>query len=218
MGRDQKEDRSSVRAALVRELAAKGVSNSMVLKAMGEVCRQRFVSRECDSLAYSDRALPIACGQTISQPFVVATMTELALGNRSRLGRVLEVGTGSGYQSAVLAAVADEVYSIERIGQLSRGAAEALGKENVRNVHLRCADGRAGWPEAAPFQAIVVTAAAREIAPAWLEQLADGGVLVTPLGQWAAQELVEIRKNGEEVMRRAVYPVLFVPLLSGVEE
>ena len=218
MGLDQGEDRLSVRAALVRELAEKGVSSSAALKAMGEVPRHRFVARECTSLAYHDRALPISCGQTISQPFVVATMTEVALGDRPKLGRVLEVGTGSGYQSAVLAAVAEEVYSIERIGHLSRSAAEALRKAKVRNVHLRCADGRAGWPEAAPFEAIVVTAAARNIAPAWLEQLADGGVLVTPLGQGEAQQLLEIRKIGEKIERRAIYPVLFVPLLSGVED
>ena len=215
---DQEAVHAARRSDLVRELAAKGISSPAVLRAMAQVPRHRFISPEFAGLAYHDRALPIARSQTISQPFVVAMMTELALGGRDRIGRVLEIGTGSGYQSAVLAAVSDEVYSVERIGSLQRGAADVLRAVEAGNVRLRCADGAAGWPEAAPFDAVVVTAAATAVEAAWLDQLADPGVLVAPLGPCVDQDLLEIRKEGGGVQRREVLPVLFVPLLRGVED
>ncbi len=217
MSSESRWDHDARRAELMRELAQSGIASEAVLEAMGRVCRHRFVGPGCESLAYRDSALPISCGQTVSQPFVVATMTELALCGKRRLGRALEIGTGSGYQCAVLAAVCDEVYSIERIEALYRTAAESLRCAGAENVRLRCGDGREGWPDAAPFDAIVVTAAAVEIAPAWLAQLADPGVLVAPVGGRGAQELVEIRKAGGNVRRRNVYPVVFVPLLEGVQ-
>ena len=215
---DRDSAHATARAALAKKLAARGVTSPSVLEAMARVPRHRFVGPELAHLAYQDRALPIARSQTISQPFVVAMMTELALGGRGRLGRVLEIGTGSGYQSAVLAAVADEVFSVERIGPLHQGAADALRGAGVQNVRLRCADGSAGWPEAAPFDAVVVTAAAAAVEAAWLDQLADPGVLVVPLGRTVDQDLVEIRKDGGKVKRRAIFPVLFVPLLEGTQD
>ena len=215
---DQEAVHAARRSDLVRELAAKGISSPAVLRAMAQVPRHRFISPEFAGLAYHDRALPIARSQTISQPFVVAMMTELALGGRDRICRVLEIGSGSGYQSAVLAAVSDEVYSVERIGSLHRGAADALRAVEARNVRLRCADGAAGWPEAAPFDAVVVTAAATAVEAAWLDQLVDPGILVAPLGPGVDQDLLEIRKEGGRVHRRTVLPVLFVPLLQGVED
>ncbi len=215
---DRESAHVTARAALAEKLAARGVTGPSVLAAMAQVPRHCFIGSELAHLAYQDRALPIARSQTISQPFVVATMTQLALGGRERLGRVLEIGTGSGYQSAVLAAVADEVYSVERIEPLHQGAAAALRGAGVRNVRLRCADGSAGWPEAAPFDAVVVTAAAAVVESAWLDQLADPGVLVVPLGRAMDQDLVEIRKEGGNVTRRAIFPVLFVPLLEGIQD
>ena len=214
---DRHGSRDAERADLVRDLAARGVSSPAVLAAMGRVHRHRFLPAELETLAYRDRALPIPCGQTISQPFVVATMTEIVLGSRRRLGRVLEVGTGSGYQCAVLAAVSDEVYSIERIGALHHAAGRVLQEEGIANVRLRQADGSAGWKEAAPFDGVVVTAAAGEIAASWVQQLADPGVLVAPVGTGVGQDLVELRKDGGSITRRSVYPVLFVPLLAGIE-
>jgi protein-L-isoaspartate(D-aspartate) O-methyltransferase len=198
-----------------RHLRLEEVSNPAVLRAMETVPREEFVPESWRGAAYDDRALPIACGQTISQPAVVAYMTE-----QLRIGpddRVLEVGTGSGYQAAVLAELAREVFSIERIPELAEAAAARLARLGYDNVRVRLGDGTGGWPEAAPFNAIMVTAAAPEIPPALLGQLGVGGRLIMPVGEPCAGQVLELveRPNATETARRDLWPVRFVPLIAG---
>jgi protein-L-isoaspartate(D-aspartate) O-methyltransferase len=163
--------------------------------------------------AYEDTALPIGYGQTLSQPYIVARMTELLL--RHEPGRVLELGTGSGYQTAVLAQLVREVYSVERIKPLQDKARERLRQLGLRNVMLKHADGGMGWPEQGPFDGILVTAAPNDVPAALLEQLADNGVLIAPVGE-SSQVLVEVVRRGDRYERRELEPVMFVPLLGGV--
>jgi protein-L-isoaspartate(D-aspartate) O-methyltransferase len=166
-------------------------------------------------MAYADRALPIMCGQTISQPAVVAYMTEQL--RLTAASRVLEIGTGSGYQAAVLAEIAREVYSVERIPELARTATDRLARLGYDNVRVREGDGGLGWPEAAPFDAIIVTAAAAVIPPALLAQLGAGGRMIVPVGgPNDAQVLVRLeRRLGDEIVREYLWPVRFVPLICG---
>jgi protein-L-isoaspartate(D-aspartate) O-methyltransferase len=195
---------------MVREqLERRGIRDPRVLAAMRTVPRHEFVPDAWRARAYEDGALPIGDGQTISQPYVVAVMTQLASVERG--ARVLEVGTGSGYQAAVLAELTDDVYSIEIVAALARRAAETLRRLGYSAVRVRHGDGRRGWPEAAPFGAILVTAAAGEVPPALLEQLADGGRLVMPVGG-EDQHLLVYRRRGARVEVRRVLPVRFVPL------
>ncbi|HTT57050.1 MAG TPA: protein-L-isoaspartate(D-aspartate) O-methyltransferase [Opitutaceae bacterium] len=196
-----------------RHLRLEEVSNPAVLRAMHTVRREEFVSAALRSAAYDDRALPIPCGQTISQPAVVAYMTEQL--RLERTDRVLEVGTGSGYQAAVLAEVVSRVYTIERIPALAEAAGARLARLGYRNVEVRTGDGTRGWPEAAPFDAIMVTAAAADIPPALVAQLAVGGRLIMPVGDPEGAQvlmLVERPPRGELVWRE-LWPVRFVPLL-----
>jgi protein-L-isoaspartate(D-aspartate) O-methyltransferase len=189
------------------------VSDPAVLNAMEAVPREEFVPGNLRNAAYDDRALPIMCGQTISQPAVVAYMTEqLRLTADSR---VLEVGTGSGYQAAVLAEIARDVYSIERIPELARTATDRLVRLGYDHVQVREGDGGHGWPEAAPFDAIIVTAAAAVIPPALLEQLGAGGRMIVPVGgPHDAQVLVRLeRKADGKITREYLWPVRFVPLI-----
>jgi protein-L-isoaspartate(D-aspartate) O-methyltransferase len=195
-------------------LRRRGITDQAVLRAMDEVPREHFVAPETADAAYADHALPIACGQTISQPYVVAYMTE-------RLGihpehRVLEVGTGSGYQAAVLSRLAREVVSIERyrtLAEIARIRLKTLGYDNVEVV---VGDGLAGVPTRAPFDRIIVTAAAEQVPKALIEQLAEGGVMVLPLGSHAgSQVLVKLTKNKDRIVREDLIPVRFVPLLPG---
>jgi protein-L-isoaspartate(D-aspartate) O-methyltransferase len=195
-------------------LRKRGISDAAVLRAMDEVPREHFVDHAHADDAYADHALPIACGQTISQPYVVAYMTE-----QLRLEphhRVLEIGTGSGYQAGVLSRLAREVVSIERyrtLAEAARGRLSALGYENVE---VRVGDGLAGAPDRAPFERIIVTAAAEEVPKALIEQLAEGGVMVLPLGSHSgSQVLVKLTKNKDRVSREDLIPVRFVPLLPG---
>jgi protein-L-isoaspartate(D-aspartate) O-methyltransferase len=200
---------SMARAQLVADLEAQGIRDARVLAAMRKVPRHDFVDEQVRSLAYEDHALPIAAGQTISQPYVVALMTELAaLGPASR---VLEIGTGSGYQAAVLAEVAGEVYTIEIVPELARTAAARLERLGYGRVHVRQGDGWVGWPEAAPFDAIVVTAAATEEPAALEAQLVPGGRLVIPVGD-VHQELKVITRTERGLIERSVVPVRFVPI------
>lgn len=188
------------------------VEDSVVLAAMRSVPRHEFVPSELRGLAYADRPLPIGRDQTISQPYVVARMTELV---RPRPGdRVLEVGTGSGYQAAVLAEITDSVYSIEIIGELARSARERLRRLGYDRVRVRHGDGYRGWPERAPFDAIVVTAAPEEIPPPLVDQLARGGRMVLPRGpEGGPQVLTLVEKDLDgEVRTRAISGVRFVPL------
>ncbi len=189
-----------------------------VLRALAAVPRHRFVPPAQLDWAYADTPLPIGCGQTISQPFIVALMTELlALDSRSM---VLEVGTGSGYQTAMLASLARQVYSVERIPALAEAAERRLRELGIANVEIRIADGYRGWEEKAPFDAIMVTAAATEVPPALVRQLKPGGRLVVPVGpQHRSQDLRVICKDESGASyNRSVLPVVFVPLLRDCED
>lgn len=185
-----------------------------VAAAVAKVRREAFVPHGSEHAAYENRPLPIGCGQTISQPYIVAIMSELL--DLQASDKVLEVGTGSGYQAAVLAELTDSVYSIEVIPELAQRAAVVLAGEGCRNVRLRTGNGALGWAEEAPFDAIIVTAAAPEIPPALVEQLRAGGRMIIPVGPHRGdQMLVLITKNDVgEVMQRDVLPVAFVPLIG----
>ena len=200
------------RRMVEEQIAGRGIHDARVLAALGRVPRHEFVPAELRDQAYADGPLPIGEAQTISQPYVVAAMTELArLGPHSR---VLEVGTGSGYQAAVLAEVAGEVYTIEIVAPLAARARATLDRLGYQRVKSRQGDGHRGWPEAAPFDAILVTAAAPSVPPALLEQLAPDGRLVIPVGRDDQQLEVHHRTpRGVEVER--VFPVRFVPLTGG---
>ena len=207
-------DRSaSLRAEMVeRQLRARGIVNEAVLAAMAEVRREAFVSPELEDSAYADSALPIAVGQTISQPFIVARMTEL-LEPHSGM-RVLEIGTGSGYQAAVLRRLVDHVVTVERIDHLARGATATLERLGVDGVEVHCADGTLGWPDGAPYDAIVVTAGAPHLPGTLLDQLAPGGRLVIPVGPRGDEHLVRVTMTDRGPVRDDLGPVAFVPLIG----
>jgi len=210
------EDFARQREKMVNEqLRARDIKDERVLAAMLKVPRHEFVTPEFTELAYQDGALPIRQGQTISQPYIVAHMTELL---ELRAGdRVLEVGTGSGYQAAVLAEIAAEVFTIEIIPELQREASEILGKLGYTNIRFRVGDGYAGWPEHAPFDKIIVTAAPEDIPKPLIDQLTDGGRLVIPVGG-INQELVVVDKEKSGVTRRSSIPVRFVPMTGKAQE
>jgi protein-L-isoaspartate(D-aspartate) O-methyltransferase len=205
-----------VRDRLIERLRSNGIHDERVLNAIRTVPRHLFVDEALATRAYEDTALPIGHGQTISQPWVVAKMTEALFADGAQPKKVLEVGTGSGYQGAILAALGLEVYTVERIGELLRTARKrfrTLGL-NVRSKHD---DGRIGWPEGAPFDAIVVTAAAPALVEALTAQLAPGGTLVAPVGGGTGQSLLRLRKDADGVVAQdSLGAVVFVPLLSGM--
>jgi protein-L-isoaspartate(D-aspartate) O-methyltransferase len=201
------------RDRMVARLRAGGIADETVLAAMGSVPRHLFVEEAISSRAYEDTALPIGFEQTISRPFVVARMLEAARAGEA-LGRVLEVGTGCGYQAAVLAAIAKEVYSIERIAALLEKARANLRPMRLPNLRLVHGDGARGIPEAAPYDAIVMAAAAARIPEALLEQLKVGGRLLAPVGE-AEQELVLVERTSEGFSQRRLEAVKFVPLRGG---
>jgi protein-L-isoaspartate(D-aspartate) O-methyltransferase len=196
-------------------LRRRGISDQGVLRAMDEVPREYFVAAGFAESAYADQALPIACGQTISQPFVVAYMTEKLEVEPQH--RVLEVGTGTGYQAAVLARLARDVVSIERYRTLADAARERLRTLGYTNVTIRAGDGMAGAPDLAPFDRIMVTAAAEEVPQALVDQLAEGGKMVLPVGpRHDAQYIVKLTKqSGGALTREELIAVRFVPLLPG---
>jgi protein-L-isoaspartate(D-aspartate) O-methyltransferase len=202
------------RERLIQRLRESGIRNSAVLEAIGKVPRHLFVDEALASRAYEDTALPIGHGQTISQPYIVARMTELLFADDAR--RVLEIGTGSGYQTAVLCALAQEVYSVERIEPLHKGARRCLQELGYRNFRLKLNNGSDGWPDYAPYDAILVTAAAAEVPAALLAQLAPGGRLLIPVGNAARQELLSIRQTAEGSVREHVELVNFVPLIQDI--
>ena len=200
------------RERMVREqIAARGVRDSRVLEAMRHVVRHRFVPPAMAPYAYRDQPLPIGHEQTISQPYIVAFMTEAL--ELERDSRVLEIGTGSGYQAAVLAEMCRDVYSIEIVEPLGKEAAERLKGLGYQNVHLRVGDGYRGWPEAAPFDAIIVTAAPEEIPSALLDQLAMGGRMVLPVGR-GIQTLLRVRRTPKRFTIENLLPVRFVPMVK----
>ena len=202
------------RARMVQRLREKGIRDERVLGAMAGVPRHLFVEEALASRAYEDTALPIGFSQTISQPFVVARMVELVL-QKEEPGKVLEVGTGCGYQAAVLAQVFAEVYSVERIKALLERARTNLLPLRVKNLRLVHGDGYAGLAGAAPFQAIVVAAATRQVPQALLRQLAPGGRMILPLQEGAAQKLMLYERNGRGFVESRLEPVRFVPMETG---
>ena len=207
------------RAKMVREqIEARGIRDADVLRAMRDVPRQRFVPEVLRAHACEDTPLPIGHDATISQPFVVALMTELL--SPGRQDSVLEIGTGSGYQAAVLARLARHVYSIEIVPELARSAGALLRELGYANVTVRQGDGYRGWPEQAPFDRIIVTAAPPEVPQALLDQLARGGRLVAPVGRaWWEQQLVVVDKTADgAIRRRTANAVRFVPMVHGPPE
>jgi len=214
-------DSQAVRQRMVHKLAAQGVADARVLEAMGQVERHRFVDSALVNQAYEDTSLPIGLGQTISKPNVVARMVELLLGGQAeadgRLGRVLEIGTGCGYQAAVLARVAREVYSIERLRGLHEKARENLRHFRLSNVHLLFGDGMLGYPKGAPYAGIIAAAGGEAIPATWVEQLAVGGRIVAPmLTATGQQALVVLERTPREVKQTVLEAVHFVPLKSGI--
>ena len=204
------EEHSRARRRMVEEqIRARGIADTSVLRAMEKVARHLFVPEELRHLAYADRPLPIGMEQTISQPAIVAYMTEAA--GVSKKEKVLEIGTGSGYQAAILGELAGEVYTIEIIPELAEGARQVLEELGYRNVFVRTGNGYLGWPEKAPFDAIVVTAAPDEIPQALVDQLAVGGRMVIPVGT-DNQEMMIVEKGRKGVTKRRTIPVRFVPM------
>jgi len=193
-----------------RQLRPRGIDDSRTLRAMAKVPREKFVAKELQARAYEDRPLPIGYGQTISQPFIVAFMTQEL--KPKPTDRVLEVGTGSGYQAAVLAELVAEVYTIEIVKPLAESAEVRLRELGYKNVHVKAGDGYKGWREHAPFDAIIVTAAPDHVPQPLVEQLKEGGRMIIPVGKTFAQELYLLEKRGGVVKQTAVIPVKFVPL------
>jgi protein-L-isoaspartate(D-aspartate) O-methyltransferase len=198
---------------VARQLQGRDITDPRVLAAMAKVPRHRFVPEALASRAYDDHPLPIGLGQTISQPYIVALMSQWA---EVRPGdKVLEVGTGSGYQAAILAELTNRVFSIELLPELAAAAGKRLGELGYGGVQVRCGDGYQGWPEEAPFDAILVTAGAPEVPRALKEQLKEGGRLVIPVGPpGRGQELLLLRKVKGELQEEKRLPVLFVPLVK----
>ncbi len=194
----------------------RGVRDQRVIGAMSQVPRHELVPAQVRARAYEDRPLPIGYGQTISQPFIVAFMTE-ALAPKPE-DRVLEVGTGSGYQAAVLSRLVADVYSIEIVEPLAKRAAADLKRLGYDNVHVRAGDGYKGWPEAAPFDAIIVTCAPDHVPEPLVAQLKDGGRMIIPVGPDGAQELVLLQKRGTKLEKTEVLPVAFVPMTGEARE
>ncbi|MEK7207454.1 MAG: protein-L-isoaspartate(D-aspartate) O-methyltransferase [Pseudomonadota bacterium] len=201
------------RERLIQRLREEGIRDERVLEAMRSVPRHLFIDEALSSRAYEDTALPIGNGQTISQPYIVALMTQALLAG-GRPGKVLEVGTGSGYQTAVLSSLVDAVYSVERIEPLMKQARRRLHELGCRNVQIRLSDGSGGWKEHAPYDAIIVTAAPLEVPKSLLEQLAPGGRLVIPVGDSTTQELRLIQNTDKGFTSERLVMVNFVPLVK----
>jgi protein-L-isoaspartate(D-aspartate) O-methyltransferase len=194
------------------QLKKRGVESQQVLDAFARVPRHLFVPEEYRTMAYADRALPIGKGQTISQPYIVAYMTE-ALGLKST-DRVLEVGTGSGYQAAILAEICDTVYSIEIIESLGKKAGKLLKEIGYANIILKIGDGYLGWQAHAPFDAIIVTCAPTQIPEPLKDQLTEGGRMIIPVGELYVQELILLEKKNDRLKKTKVLPVMFVPMVD----
>ncbi|MCC6860414.1 MAG: protein-L-isoaspartate(D-aspartate) O-methyltransferase [Bryobacterales bacterium] len=208
------DSRAAERLIMVREqIEARGVRNPDVLRAMREVPRHLYMPEAVRGMAYRDHPVPIGHGQTISQPYIVGLMTELLDVRKSH--RVLEIGTGSGYQAAVLAPLVKQVYSMEIVAELAKSAQASLAAQGVGNVSVRHGDGYQGWPEEAPFDRIILTAAPPEVPQALVDQLKPGGKLVAPVGSSAlGQELIVLEKRADgSIRRRSTIGVMFVPMV-----
>ncbi len=203
------------RDRLIERLRAKGIKDETVLEVMRNTPRHIFMDEALSSRAYEDTALPIGSGQTISQPYIVARMTEALLAGKNKLGKVLEIGTGSAYQTAILAQLADQVFSIERIQHFIPRAKKILAMLDIRNVNLKHYDGYKGWAGFAPYDGIIVTAAPDEVPTELLQQLAEGARLVIPSGEQGAQQLLCITREGDEFIQQKLDMVSFVPLVKG---
>jgi len=195
-----------------RQLQTRGINDARVLAAMAKVPREEFVAPESRAASYEDGPLPIGYGQTISQPYIVAFMTEQLRPKPS--DRVLEVGTGSGYQAAILAELVSEVYSIEIVEPLAKNAEATLQRLGYKNVHLKIGDGYKGWPEKGPFDAIIVTCAPDKVPQPLVDQLKDDGRMVIPVGDRFAQQLYLLEKKNGQLKQSATLPVRFVPMTS----
>lgn len=200
---------------VAEQIAGRDVKHPQVLRALGTVPRHEFIPAESRDLAYADRPLPIGFEQTISQPYIVALMTERL--DLQPTDRVLEIGTGSGYQAAVLSMLVAEIYSIEIVEPLARRAAADLDRLGYRNIRVRAGDGSYGWPEAAPFDAIIVTCAPREVPVALIAQLKDGGRMAIPVGEFGAQKLHILKKIRGHLDVQDVLAVSFVPMTGDCE-
>ena len=202
------------RDRLVARLRAEGIRNEAVLDVIRNTPRHLFVDEALASRAYEDTALPIGFNQTISQPYVVAVMTDLIISNKPK--KVLEIGTGSGYQAAILAPLVEKVYTVERVAPLAKQARQRFRKLGLRNVRASYSDGTEGLPDFSPYDAIITTAASEQIPQALLEQLSErGGRLVIPLGGSNLQRLTLVTRRGNRYEQESLDPVIFVPLLSG---
>lgn len=205
------------RDRLIDRLREQGIKDELVLEVMRKMPRHIFIDEALASRAYEDTALPIGSGQTISQPYIVARMTEVLLNGKSKLGKVLEIGTGSAYQTAVLSKIAEQVFSIERIQHFIPRAKKILETLEIRNVNLKHFDGFKGWVSYAPYDAIIVTAAPDEVPNELLSQLADGAQLVIPSGADGKQQLLCITREGDEYAQQNLDAVSFVPLVKGIQ-
>jgi len=199
-----------------RQLKARDIKDERVLAAMGKVPREAFVPPESRDASYEDGPLPIGYDQTISQPYIVAFMTEQLRLKRS--DRVLEIGTGSGYQAAILAELVSEIYSVEIVKPLARAAEATLQRLGYKNVHVKIGDGYKGWPEAAPFDAIIVTCAPDKVPQPLTDQLKDGGRMVIPVGERFAQELYLLEKKNGQLKESVTLPVRFVPMAGEAQK
>jgi len=195
-----------------RQLIARGIRDPRVLDAMRKVPRHLFMNESQWDRAYDDMALPVGKGQTISQPYIVAIMTEYL--DLTGGEKVLELGTGSGYQAAILAELSREVYTIERIAALSGRAAEVIESLGYQNLHFRVGDGTLGWPEESPFDRIMITAGTPDIPGPLFEQLSEGGIIVAPVGDRFSQQLVRAKKQMGQISRQYSIPCVFVPLVG----
>jgi protein-L-isoaspartate(D-aspartate) O-methyltransferase len=207
---------TSAAAMVEKQLRPRGIDDPRVLRAMAKVPREKFVAKELAANAYEDRPLPIGFGQTISQPFIVAFMTQAM--KLKPTDRVLEIGTGSGYQAAVLGELVAQVYTIEIVRPLAQRAATILNALGYKNVLVKGDDGYKGWPEHAPFDAIIVTAAPDHVPQPLVDQLKEGGRMVIPVGKTFAQELQVLEKRGGAIKQTAAIPVKFVPLTRDPEK
>jgi protein-L-isoaspartate(D-aspartate) O-methyltransferase len=205
------------RERMIKRLSEQGIRNNKILEIMRDTPRHIFMDEALASRAYEDTALPIGYNQTISQPYIVAKMTELLLGSSGHLGKVLEIGTGCGYQTAILAQLVDHVYSIERILPLQKKAKSNLWDLKLKNISYLYSDGGLGWPDYSPFDGIIASAAPAEIPPVLLQQLAVGGVMIIPIGKSGDQSLHRVTRNEGGYHIEQLESVIFVPFLSGKE-